>query len=255
MVSLVRDRSDDMRISGRRFSVAPVLAIVIGAACLLVPALINGFPFLYPDSADYLRSFRPPTFRSPFYGLFIYFFHFNRFVWGPIVAQALIVSHLVWVLVKIYAREYWERCFALSILILCLFSSLPFFVDLVMPDIFTGVLILVFYLLSFHRSALSKLETLYFLLTCMRRGVGSYLSPAAGSCVRGICRYPASTPGTVAQMYTAGDGDPGRAARAFSVRNSTVQYRDPSCVCALSIGRDLRAGQPDRARSSQALSS
>ena len=151
-----------------KFSVAPILAIVIGAGCLLVPVLINGFPFLFPDSADYLRSFRPPTFRSPFYGLFIFFFHLNHFIWAPIVAQALIVSHVIWVLTRIYAGGYWVRWFGLSILILCLFSSLPYFVGFVMPDIFTGVMILVIYLLSFHRSALSKLEILYFLgLACV----------------------------------------------------------------------------------------
>ena len=162
----IRNWSEDRWISGSTLSVA--LAIAIGAGCLLIPVLINGFPFLYPDSADYLRSLRTPTFRSPFYGLFILFFHLNHFIWAPIVPQALIVSHLMWVLTRIYAGEYWPRWFGVLILILCLFSSLPFFVGFIMADIFTGVMILVFFLLSFHRSSLSKLEFLYFLgLACV----------------------------------------------------------------------------------------
>jgi hypothetical protein len=59
-------------------SMGPPVAIVAGAISLLVPALINGFPFVFPDSEDYL-VFTPHLHRSPFYELFIFFFHLNHF--------------------------------------------------------------------------------------------------------------------------------------------------------------------------------
>src|ERR1700722_622076 len=101
-------------------AIFPVLAIFGGAACLLLPALINGFPFVFPDSVDYL-VFTPHIYRSPFYGLFIFFFHLDRFIWAPIFAQALIASHLIWVFVRIYAGEPKLRWFALIVLMLGLF--------------------------------------------------------------------------------------------------------------------------------------
>jgi hypothetical protein len=67
--------------------------ILTGAAIMILPVLCNGFSFVFPDSGDYL-VFHPLLHRSPYYGLFIFFFHLNRFIWGPIIAQALIVSHL-----------------------------------------------------------------------------------------------------------------------------------------------------------------
>src|SRR3984957_102420 len=79
-----------------------ITLIVFGAFLLLIPVMLNGFPFLFQDSADYL-IFTPRLFRSPFYGLFIFFFHMNRFIWLPVVAQALIASHLIYLMLKIHA--------------------------------------------------------------------------------------------------------------------------------------------------------
>ena len=54
------------------------------------------------------------------------------------------------------------------VLMLGLFSSLPFFIGFIMPDFFTSVMILVFYLLGFQSAALSRGEKIYFvLLACV----------------------------------------------------------------------------------------
>jgi hypothetical protein len=142
-------------------------AILTGGFWFSLPALFNGFPFVFPDSVDYL-VFTPHIYRSPFYGLFIFFFHLDRFIWAPVFAQALIASHLIWVFVRIYAGEPKLRWFVLIVLMLGLFSSLPFFTGFIMPDFFTSVMILVFYLLGFHTAALGRGEKIYFvLLACV----------------------------------------------------------------------------------------
>ena len=140
---------------------------MMGGFWFSIPALVNGFPFVFPDSVDYL-VFTPRIYRSPFYGLFIFFFHLDRFIWAPVFAQALIASHLLWVFVRIYAGEPKLGWFALIVLTLGLFSSLPFFTGFIMPDFFTSVMILVFYLLGFQAAALGRGERLYFvLLACV----------------------------------------------------------------------------------------
>src|SRR5262245_20829572 len=68
-----------------------VVAISVGATFFLLPALINGFPFVFPDSEDYL------VFTPMPHSLFIFFFHLNHLIWVPILVQAVIASHLIWV--------------------------------------------------------------------------------------------------------------------------------------------------------------
>ena len=158
----------------RRLKIA--MAIVVGACFFSVPALINGFPFVFPDSADYL-VFTPHIYRSPFYGLFIFFFHLDQFIWAPVLAQALIASHLIWVFVRIYAGQPRLRWFASVVLILGLFSSLPFFVGFIMPDFFTAVIILASISLASSRRRLEKSKSL---ISCC--------SPAWRSrCISPIC--------------------------------------------------------------------
>src|SRR5262245_5300760 len=127
----------------------PALAILAGAAVLLLPAVINGFPFVFPDSEDYL-VFTPMPYRSPYYGLFIFLCHLNHFIWAPIFVQAVIASHLVWVLVRISAGRAELSYFLLCMLTLSVFSSLPIFVDYIMADFFTPVMFLIIYIICFH---------------------------------------------------------------------------------------------------------
>jgi hypothetical protein len=159
---------DGRRSLGRAsFWCSALLMIAMGAIVLLIPAFINGFPLVYEDSVDYL-VFTPHLHRSPFYGIFLFLFHWNRFIWAPIFAQALIVSHVIWVLVRIFAGEVSFKYFSIVVAILAFFSSLPFFAAFIMPDVFTSVMILVIYLLCFHLLVLSRLEIIYFsLLGCI----------------------------------------------------------------------------------------
>src|SRR5262249_26423099 len=142
---------------------AAVVAISAGAAFFLVPALINGFPFVFSGSEDYL-VFTPMPYRSPYYGLFFFFFFFNHFIWAPFLVHAVIASHLIWVLVRICAGRADCSYFFLSILVLSLFSGLPIFVGYIMADFFTPVMLLVLYILCFHWLDLTKIERCYFLL-------------------------------------------------------------------------------------------
>ncbi|MHB2208233.1 hypothetical protein [Methylobacterium sp. CM6257] len=133
----------------RAASAAPWILIPAGMLVLLVPALLNGFPFVFQDTSDYL-IFTPRLYRSPFYGLFLFGFHLNRFVWAPVIAQALIGSVLIHLLVQVLPLRNRPLTFAGLILFLGAFSALPWFAGFLMPDIFTAYLFLAFYLIGFH---------------------------------------------------------------------------------------------------------
>ena len=108
---------------------------------------MNGFPFLFQDLSDYL-IFTPRIYRSPFYGAFIALFHLNHFIWAPVIAQALITSHLLYILTRVFNRPPAEHL-ALAFLATC-FTSLPLFVGFIMPDLFTGLMFVAMYLIAFQ---------------------------------------------------------------------------------------------------------
>jgi hypothetical protein len=148
--------------------------IVLGAAILVVPAILNGFPFIFQDSADYL-IFKPHYYRSPFYSIFTFIFHMNRFIWGPVVAQALIGSHLLYTLLKLHRVPWTEVSFLFLVLLLTTVSSLPFFVDFLMPDIFAAYMVITLYLIGFWFFEFGTVMRLYLvLLACV--AVAAHLS-------------------------------------------------------------------------------
>jgi hypothetical protein len=144
-----------------RIKLSGLSAIGLSTLILMIPAILNGFPFLFPDSGDYL-VFTPRLYRSPYYGLLIFFFHINRWIWGPVIAQSAIVAHLIYVLVRHGSVQ--KSVFAVVIICgLLLFSSLPFFTGFIMADIFTSVMIICFYVLCFQFDKLNKVLRFYLL--------------------------------------------------------------------------------------------
>ncbi|SOB81136.1 hypothetical protein SAMN06297144_1415 [Sphingomonas guangdongensis] len=127
---------------------APLGSIVLtifGAVAFLTPALINGFPFIFPDSVDYVLL-TPRLYRSPFYQLFFYLTGMKYSIWMPVISQALIAGWVLGVFLTVEARLSLIGSFA-AVTLLCLSSSLPVFASFVMPDVFTGVMFVALYLL------------------------------------------------------------------------------------------------------------
>jgi hypothetical protein len=132
-------------------------AIAVGAAILCVPAGLNGFPFVFPDSGDYL-VFTPRLYRSPFYGLFAFFLHWNTSVWPIVAGQAVIASALIRIFLSRVAGITGAGPFLGCILVLTCLSSAPIFAGFIMADFFTAALILSFTILLLRWSVLTHLE-------------------------------------------------------------------------------------------------
>ena len=74
-------------------------AIVLGAAVLAWPAFVNGYPLVFSDTGGFLHQTLGPLmlWDKPYvYGPFLHLFHWRVSLWGPLAAQAAIVSHLLW---------------------------------------------------------------------------------------------------------------------------------------------------------------
>ncbi len=111
-------------------------------------AFYNKLPLLYPDSGTYLfnsSSLAPSLGKAMGYSLFIHLVTWQATTWTIVLFQNLIISFLIFMFLKLWFRD-WRiyQIHLITIITLTLFSSLCWFSCLVMPDIFTPALVLVF---------------------------------------------------------------------------------------------------------------
>ena len=136
--------------SSRTFN---LLAILLGGALFIWPALWNGYPLLYSDTHVFITQPTPGFFNwdKPFiYGPWMLPFHAWQSLWGVALAQGILVSHLLWLTQQTVGVATPVRhlliCLALSVL-----TGASWFVSLVMPDIFSGMVVLSIFILGFSK--------------------------------------------------------------------------------------------------------
>lgn len=183
------------------------LLIFLGSFALLWPAMINGGPFWFPDTSNYVRAadaavvhatgqrsewsdrlaivandadgalspgeaspietsqLKPtrPVYsgRSIYYGFFLFLPMIVLGAWGAIFLQALIVTGVSFCLARILARELGLAAspkFAWAGGVLVLATPLPFYTSMLMPDVYSGLLILALGLAIAFFDRLSRLE-------------------------------------------------------------------------------------------------
>ena len=127
-----------------------LLILMVSASILLVPAFINGYPFIYGDSGTYLRSaveLRPTDDRPVFYSMFLFLLHWRLSPWPIVIVQSILVVFMIRLVARTVLRIEQPWTIALICALLTALSSLPWFVDQIMPDIFASVLMLAILLL------------------------------------------------------------------------------------------------------------
>lgn len=147
-------------------------AILLGALILMWPAIWNGYPILYSDTNAFMVQGILNFFvwDKPFiYGPWMNLFHWQYSLWPVLLAQALIVSSILWltlVSVNVYAVSLhacdqskhlqFEKTqpgqvdihFIVVCLLLSVLTAAPWFTSLLMPDIFAPITVLCIYLLT-----------------------------------------------------------------------------------------------------------
>ncbi|MFL1461691.1 hypothetical protein ACI6QG_05780 [Roseococcus sp. DSY-14] len=141
-------------------------AIALGAVLLCWPAFLNGWPIVFSDSGAFLAQTVVPLMiwdKPWIYGPFILPFHWHVTLWGVVLAQGAITSHLVWLLAREAGRArpafHVALCAALAVL-----STAPWFVALVMPDILVPAALLCAALLGWGWAGLRRWERAWLML-------------------------------------------------------------------------------------------
>jgi len=174
------------------------LAIVPAAILLTWPALLNRYPLLYPDSIGYLQDGRPiaaalflhrlqnfTAQRAELYSLGILPFHWNLTPWPIVALNALLTAYVLWLTVISIQPRNPARHYLLLVALLSLFTSVSWFVSLLMPDLLGALLYLGIYLLIFARESLSRGERYALALIAFWSitAHATHLVLAAGLCI------------------------------------------------------------------------
>ncbi|HLP12535.1 MAG TPA: hypothetical protein VK177_11435, partial [Flavobacteriales bacterium] len=138
--------------------------IYFAAAVLMLiwPAMVNGFPFIYNDLSTYLASgfeLKTPFDRPITYGIFLRIASLNGLsLWGVIVVQAILVSWLVFKILVVFLKDVitLQHCLV-CMFILCAFTPLPWICSLLMPDIFTPLLVLSLVLILYNGNSTNSI--------------------------------------------------------------------------------------------------
>lgn len=120
-------------------------AVLSLAAALLLPAIANGFPLVFPDSGTYLSiafDHGYATDRSSIYGLFLkplVQLPGVISVWAPIAVQCVIVGCVLWAALRMVSGTRARLLVAMATVLL---TSVSLHAAQLMPDAFTGVAVL-----------------------------------------------------------------------------------------------------------------
>lgn len=138
------------------------LAILLGGVLFIWPALWNGYPLLYSDTHVFITQPTPGHFNwdKPFiYGPWMLPFHAWQSLWGVVLVQGVLISQLVWLTQRVFGAAQPLRHLLLCA-VLSLLTGASWFVSLLMPDIFSGMVVLSIFILGFSKQ-LSKSMTLW----------------------------------------------------------------------------------------------
>ena len=130
---------------------------LVGTLMLSSVAVYNRYPFIFADTGGYLLL-RNKGIRSFFYNLFAVCARPTHTLWTIVLVNSLLV---LWML-RIALREVFAIAsrleFIVIVALLCVLTSLPWFVAFVMPDVFTATMVLGLFLIAFRLNALGRWE-------------------------------------------------------------------------------------------------
>jgi hypothetical protein len=161
--------------SSRRIGAAAILA---GAAMLVWPALLNGYPLVFSDTGGFLHQTLGPLmlWDKPWvYGPVLHLFHQRLSLWLPLAAQGIIASHLLWLVQRALRGQASAGAHLLLCLAAAALTTAPFTMAMLLPDLFAPLLVLALFLLGPARDSLGAGERAWLVLLAAI-GIASHLS-------------------------------------------------------------------------------
>jgi len=167
-------------------SLAWSLCLVFSMVTFLAPALWNGFPIVFHDTAGYVGSvldMRLVPGRSFFYGLFLWVASLGWWnFWGPVFAQSFFTLWVIHLMLRCHDLPAGPLVTMIFCVGLGLSTSITWYTSQLMPDVLVPLVVLALWLLGFRwnrispreRTGLAALALLGLLshMSCMALAIG-----------------------------------------------------------------------------------
>ena len=128
--------------------------ILAGAALLSWPAALNRYPIVFSDTFGYLEQGIEAyvAWDKPWiYGPFLVPLHARLTLWPVVAAQSLLLSWMLWLLLRTLVPNPRRTAHLILVLVLALGSAAPWFTSLVMADTFTPIVPIGLFILAYPR--------------------------------------------------------------------------------------------------------
>jgi hypothetical protein len=148
-------------VASSRSPIASAAALLAAVPLLIWPALWNGHPIIFPDSTAYglhAATGTPPWDKALAYGWWLAALSQNQSVWPVAVAQGVLVSWLMWLAQRVARGRAEPGLHLLLALGLGIFSTAPWFIGFLMPDVFLAAAVLALWLLGFGEARTARAE-------------------------------------------------------------------------------------------------
>lgn len=145
---------------------------LLGAFCLLIPALYNSFPLVTSDSGGYISNAYTlylPIDRPVGYSVFVRLTSMGTSLWLVVMAQALLLAALMLIIARhALGAAYRRNVFVVVMLLMGVATSAGWTCGQLTPDVFTPIMLLALCVLMFLPcTALGKWLLYALLVGCM----------------------------------------------------------------------------------------
>ena len=152
-----------------------VFYLLLAAFIFCIPAFYNGFPLMFPDTAGYIHAGFTSEIgyaRVWLYGGFIRHVSLFESLWLVVFGQGVLLAVSLYLVFKYIAeRQESAKYTLIYTLIIGITTAAGFHVSMLMPDIFTPIVILNFCLLLFGKNMSKRSTILASLLFIMATGM------------------------------------------------------------------------------------
>jgi hypothetical protein len=132
-----------MRRSGA--AARAVAAVSAGGLLLLWPAFLNGYPLVFSDTGAFMAQTGGGWLawdKPVVYGPLLHAFHWRVSLWFPAAAQAVLLSWLLWLTLRMVRGAARPGAHLLLVAALCAGTAAPWVAALLMPDALAPALVL-----------------------------------------------------------------------------------------------------------------
>jgi hypothetical protein len=161
MHRLSESKASVSRAAAETASTVWAVWIAFAAMALSLVAFWNGYALVFPDTGTYVRQalwLEPDVDRPPFYSLALVPVHLGVSLWPVVLVQNLLACYVVSRTLRIAFPGITPAQFVLVLAGAAVATSLPWFSNQVMPDIFTPLMVLVIFCICFGWDRLSRAE-------------------------------------------------------------------------------------------------